>query len=183
MLPLDDPRWKRLAHRNWSEGRGAPDVAAELARLLKHPEDTNGFQELWPYLYSEGTLYPAAYAAVPYVLEIARRLPPYQRAEHLMLIGYAAVPEDASLSFLGDVSPLVELDYRQSLKAALPLLSETLLHPLDRDMLRFLLAALAGLKGHFPLQEALENLDCCPEYGEQIVAAEREGGPDNMPPA
>lgn len=82
MLPLDDPRWRGLDHRGRSHRAPAlfdleaPEVAVELAALLDDPSDLRRFQTLWPYLCSEGTSWPASHGAAPYVVEIARRLPP-----------------------------------------------------------------------------------------------------------
>src|SRR5262245_27039958 len=88
MLTLDDPRWKELNHRGWSRGTRycmdphAPSVPDELAKLLETPSDHGRFSSLWPYLCSEGTAWAAAYAAVPYAIEIAKRLPPTERFEY-----------------------------------------------------------------------------------------------------
>jgi len=93
MLRLDDPRWPDLNHRGWSAGRAssddpaAPFVPDELRHLLANPADRQRFTALWPYLYSEGTAWPAAYAAVPYLVEIARQLSPAKRVEHVYVVG------------------------------------------------------------------------------------------------
>src|SRR5215831_6469424 len=93
MLPLNDPRWKDLDHRNWRQGKpskwapDAPFVPAELAKLVDNPADLTRFSELWPWLCSEGTTYAAAYAAVPYFVEFARQLPPEQQFDYLCVIG------------------------------------------------------------------------------------------------
>lgn len=59
-------------HRNRSKGQGGPFVPDELRHLLAHPADGKRFDDLWPYLCSEGTAWPAAYAAAPYFVTIAR---------------------------------------------------------------------------------------------------------------
>jgi hypothetical protein len=88
-LPLNDPRRQEFAFRNAPTRRAAdqkprtPMVAAELAQLLENPADLERFRELWPELCSEGTAWAAAYAAVPYVVDLARRVPPEQRVEFL----------------------------------------------------------------------------------------------------
>src|ERR1035441_10002389 len=92
MLPLDDPRWPDLDHRGWSartlfSDRDAPFVPAELRHLLGNPTDRQRFTALWPYLCSEGTAWPVAYAAVPYLVEIARQLSPAERFEHVYVVG------------------------------------------------------------------------------------------------
>src|SRR6187551_2571495 len=93
MLPLDDPRWPDLYHQagtgqeQFKHDPDAPFVPDELRHLLANPDDLQRFRSLWPYLCSEGSTYPAAYAAVPYLIEIARRLPPAERTEYVVVIG------------------------------------------------------------------------------------------------
>jgi hypothetical protein len=69
VLTLDDPRWPSLDHRGWSDGGrsgddDAPFVPDELRYLQGNPTDRARFTALWPYLCSEDTAWPAAYAAV-----------------------------------------------------------------------------------------------------------------------
>jgi hypothetical protein len=191
MLPLDDPRWRELDHRNWSHGKpsarvpDAPFVPDELAKLLNNPADLERFNDLWPWLCSEGTSWPAAYAAVPYAVDLARRLPPDKRFEYLYFVGLVAIcsgPEQAeshsagSLIATGWIKPYLIAGYRQALAAALPLLGETLAVHHGTDETRYLLAAAAALKGHCKLGEVLNHMDCicgeCPKCGEQVYPDE-----------
>src|SRR5262249_40744604 len=129
MLRLDDPRWNKLNHRGWTDGARysmdpeAPYVPDELTKLLEDPSDIERFQSLWPYLCSEGTTWAAAYAAVPYVVEIAKRLSPAQRWEHLYVVGLIVICScpDCGESFT--IKPYLAKSYRQALTEALPLLA------------------------------------------------------------
>jgi hypothetical protein len=66
VLDLDDSRWMDLDHRNWSHGRRSSDdpdipfVPDELRLLTANPADRDRFEDLWPYLASEDTAWPAA---------------------------------------------------------------------------------------------------------------------------
>jgi hypothetical protein len=78
VLPLDDPRWRELSHRNWRKGSpvgdsDAPFVPDVLAKLYETPEDPGALAAL-AYLCSEGTTYAAAYAAIPHLVQIASTL-------------------------------------------------------------------------------------------------------------
>ena len=68
MLPLDDPRWKRL------EGgyRVRYDASAALVRL-EQGEDV--WKELWEELHHQGDIGEASYAAVPHLARIAAARP------------------------------------------------------------------------------------------------------------
>jgi hypothetical protein len=173
MLTLDDSRWLSLDHRNWSKGQGSPFVPDELGHLLAHPGDGQRFDDLWPYLCSEGTAWPAAYAAAPYLVTIARNLPASRREYYLYVVGlmvictgeYGMTPADLP----GDIADA----YRQVLPEALTLLAETLAaaeH--DQITTRYLLAATAALKGHPDYAEILNDLDVfaeCQSCGEPML--------------
>jgi hypothetical protein len=167
-LSLDDPRWRELQHRGGTIPE-TPDVPKELAWLLEHPEDQQRFNELWPDLCSEGTTWSAGYAAVPHVVEIARRLPPPLRTEHLLFVGFAAICERPDYGEGFQINEYLEPAYREALTQALPLLTDTLGCPHDEITTRYLLAALSALKGFRRLGAIIENLDAsltCPKCNE-----------------
>jgi hypothetical protein len=182
MLPLHDPRWKELNHRGWGNGArsehdpDAPFVPDELARLLADPARVDRFGSLWPYLCSEGTAWAAAYAAVPYAVELARQVVPEKRTEYLYFVGLVIMCScpQAGPSFV--IHPYLVNDYQQGLADALPLLAETLICQQDATDTRYLLAAAAALKGHPKLGTALNYLECicgkCPRCGEIVYPEE-----------
>lgn len=182
LLPLDDARWRELDHRNWRGGKrsdsapDAPFVPDELAELAKNPGDLERFGDLWPWLSSEGTTYAAAYAAIPYLVVFAERLPPEQRFEYLCVIG---IVEANSCPECGESFAIKEYllaGYRRALSKALALVGDTLgvLH--DACNTRYLLAAAAALKGHRKLARVLQHIDCicanCPKCGRAIYPEE-----------
>jgi hypothetical protein len=177
MLPLDDPRWPGLGHRNWSPGQqpgqdpGVPFVPEELRRLMSDPADFARFTDLWPYLCSEGTAWPAAYAAVPYLVELARRRTPPERGDYLYVVGLIVICSGA----YGQAAPGLPEDiaaaYRQALPEALSLITEQLATAQSLMDTRYLLAATAALKGFPEFGEFLNNLDAsleCQACGEII---------------
>jgi hypothetical protein len=69
MLSLDDPRWKRL-----KGGLGGKfDASVLLRRLYAGDDSEDTWNELSLQLHHQGDVYSAAYAAMPHLLEIARR--------------------------------------------------------------------------------------------------------------
>jgi len=173
MLTLEDPRWLSLDHRNRSKGEGDPFVPDELRHLLAHPADGERFDDLWPYLCSEGTAWPAAYAAAPYLVAIARGLPPAQRDYYLYVVGLTAICSGEYGQTPSDLPDDIADAYRQTLPEALTLLTETLAaaeH--DQITTRYLLAAVAALKGHPEYAEILNDLDVhaeCQSCGEPML--------------
>ena len=131
MLPLDDPRWYELAHRNWVNGSpvgdpDAPFVPEVLANLYEAPEDTQSFSQLWPYLCSEGTTYAAAYAAIPHILRIAAALPPVDRGEYLIFVGLALAHASPDAGEAYAIKPYLRADLDRAKQEALPFTLEGL---------------------------------------------------------
>lgn len=175
LLPLDDERWKNLAHRNWSHGKPsdwaphapfAPDV---LAKLVASPESSELFSDLWPWLCSEGTAWPAAHAVVPYAVMLASRVPPEKRFEYLFFVGLVA---HCTASESSGIEPFLKRDYDEALRLALSLVADTLSVKHNQTETRYLLSTIAALKGHYRLADVLENLDCvhgeCSKCGELV---------------
>lgn len=165
MLPLADPRWLDLDHRGWSAGRRSeldretPFVPDELHHLLANPGDQQRFTSLWPYLCSEGTAWPAAYAAVPYLVEVARQLPPAERTDHVYVIGLIVMCSGPYGTTPAELPDDIATAYLHALPQALTLLTETLSTPHDLVMTQYLLAAAAALKGHVTLAHVLDELE------------------------
>lgn len=137
MLPLDDPRWRDLNHRSWSQGHPvdsmSPFVPDELAALDANPADFERFNALWPYLSSEGTTWAAAYAAAPYLVCFARRLPVERRTMYLIVLGLIeadSCPNSEKRSFA--IECYLEAGYRRALAEAMSLLAESLTGPFHK---------------------------------------------------
>ncbi len=176
MISLDDPRWPELDHRGWSKGQGtqdAPFVPDELRYLVDHPTDGERFNDLWPYLCSEGTAWPAAYAAVPHLVTLARGLSPAERDDYLYVVGLVAMCSSERGETSAGLPDDIADAYRHALPEALTLLAETLAtaeH--DQIATRDLLAAMAALKGHSEYAEILNELDVyaeCQSCGEPML--------------
>lgn len=182
LLPLNDPRWKELCHRNWSNGQpsawapDAPFVPNILAELVEHPAGTQLFSELWPWLCSEGTAWAASYATVPYAVDFARRVSPVQRLEYLLFVGLVAQCSCPQSGPSYEIKDYVAADYKEALQLAIPLLADTLPLAHDQTETRYILSAIAALKGHPKLADVLEHIDCihgqCEQCGRSVYPDE-----------
>jgi hypothetical protein len=143
------------------EPRLVPDA---LRRVVGNPADSAGFDDLWPYLCSEGTTWDAAYAATPYLVDIAGRVEPGVAAHYLTVVGLVVACGSPS-----DVPDDLRADYDRALAAALPLATARLADCPDDETLRYLLATVAALRGRDDLAEVLQNIETvsaeCPECG------------------
>jgi len=167
MLPLDDPLWRELDHRGWANnaaypaGSDSPFIPTQLAALLANPHDRERFGNLWPFLCSEGTTWDAAFAAAPYIVEVAAQLEPSERFEHLYVIGLMVMcmPTWDLSRWEGHIPDELKEPFRAAVAKALRLLTETLLEPLDRMALQYSLAAVAALKGEGKLANTIDAID------------------------
>ena len=121
--------------------------------------DRQRFWTLWPYLCSEGTAWPAAYAAVPYLVAVARRLRPEERGDYLYIVGLVVMCSGPYGTTPEDLPDDIAAGYCQALPEALSLVTQQLATPHGHVDTLYLLAATAALKGHTDLAETLNNLD------------------------
>ena len=117
MLALDDERWKDLPHRGWSKGKrskldpDAPFIPDELKKLIDDPKDFKTLRYISPYLCSEGTTWDAAFAAIPYLVELAKRLSPKERLDYLIFLGFMVIDAGSS----ENVEDFFREDYEKAL--------------------------------------------------------------------
>lgn len=164
-LPLDDPMWATLQHRGGTGPTDEVDVAAELAALLAEPRDVERFKDLWPYLASEDTTWPAAWAALPYVVDLAAAQPADDRAEALSVIGLILTggrPSEIPEALAGAA--------RAALRRTYALIGDALPH-LDSSDLAYVLGTIAALRGNSDLALVLQGgpLEAtCDECGAEV---------------
>lgn len=156
-----------LPHRNGS----GEHVARVLAHLVDHPDDRSAFLDLSPYLASEDTAWPAAYAAVPHLLDIAAKASSAEgRWDYLYRIGYIEMCDPARNSVPESVAEVVQAAYRCCLGTALKMLLQTLAELEDNTNLHYSLAALAALEGNRSLALVINHLHMgCPHCGEDLL--------------
>lgn len=118
---------------------------------------------------SEGTTYEAAFAAAPYLVELARRAPADESVDYLVVLGL--IETDAG-TVPGDLEPAYEKALSDGLALALTRLSDC---PTDHE-LRYLLGTVAALRGRTDLAAVLQNLDAvstaCPGCGSEVFPHE-----------
>jgi hypothetical protein len=144
------------------------------------------FNDEWPELSSENTTWSAAYAAMPYLVRAAAQVPPIERFDYAIVLGF--IVRDQVLcdpaSPMG-LRPYLADSFRASIAPALRLASEVLSLPLPGEReLRYGLMAVAALQGYRVLAECIDRLDdaeLCPHYAESLAEqsqAEPGAAPD-----
>ena len=151
---LSEIDWSSLSARNGD----ASFVMKELAALYQDPNDTDRFNRLWPELCSEGTTWSSAYAAAPFILELARKTDSKPRFTYLYVLSLFRQCE-------------FRRSYELALKSALPLLAEISDHDFGSDTSYFL-SAIATFKGQIQLASCIERIAAedykCPECQELL---------------
>lgn len=156
-LSLDSKRWAELQHA-YGAGENIPPLLYEL--LAKPDPKSSRFEQLWQDIWNilchQGTVGSASYAAVPYVVQAASSLAPFERLEYLHFIGHVEVfrasgPEQNIPDFLQEA-------YFAAHQQAVALALESLQEDWPEDELQILLSTLAILKGKQPLGAAIGRL-------------------------
>lgn len=163
MLPLTDERWADL----WCRESTAEGLPAQINYLLLRPDDRKSFDKLCDSVCSDGTTWSAGFAAAPYIVEMARRLPPSQRLNALIEIGLivtCACHGSTDVHYL--LEPFLSDSFHQAVSDCLPLLAETLQCGLEEKDILSLVFCVAALKGHVRLAEVISELESCPHCSE-----------------
>ena len=153
MLLLDDPRWNQLKS---TYGTGAT-VAQLISRASADAPLDDWYDSLFQELLHQYTLSPVAYAAVPHLVDIAKRRPDARK--HLMVLIGACYAHSSDSG--GPRVPFsLQQDWLAARTSAVPIMLEVLEDPqLDEEDIRYLLSSLAALKGQYELSIAIETLD------------------------
>ena len=145
MLPFSSARWREL-HQATGTAKDIPGLLAHapVERRPSHRPDTIWF-ELWSALCHQGAAYSASYAAVPYLVRIAK-LPAFRfRYDPLLLI---ASIELARLEHRGPVIPEdLEADYAGAVAEAKDLAQAAAAQAWDQDSLIAFAGSAAALQG------------------------------------
>jgi pimeloyl-ACP methyl ester carboxylesterase len=134
----------------------------QIAYLLEHPDDIEALGYLNNAACSDGMAWSGGFAAMPYLVQVAGKLPPAKRRDVLATIGWivtaAAFESDDAHAKL---EPYLEESYHQAISDCQPLLAEALqCEQGDREFAGLLFTA-AALNGHPQLAAVLANLDSC----------------------
>lgn len=171
-LPLDSPRWSQL----WTRmGPGAYPVPQALRELGDNPSDLDLFREMWAEICCEETTYDAAFAATPYLMDYAARLESPEAEEYLIVVGLIA-------TYASDVPSDLEPAFRSAMRRGLALTLERLEACRTNADLRYLLGAVAALRGRTDLAAILQDLDAiqesCPSCGTVVHPSELQAAID-----
>ncbi len=157
MLQFDDPRWTELCA---SSNGNANWLRQWLGQLLDRPDDLNLFGEDCWSLCSQEVTWAPAFAAAPYLVEIARRAGPTARLHHICFLGavvmYRVPPGEAEPC--SACPPELEAEFRGAIAEAAEMATELMPHATEERDVRCLLAAIAAFKGYDCLARGIVNL-------------------------
>ena len=166
MIALTDPKWLEL-RGNFSNGI---QIAELLSKAQANLPTGEWYEDLFQGLCHQDTVSEAAYAAAPYLVEIAE-MPNAPRLKLLVLLGAcymnsgSPIPTDKEESWHPpaqktiQLTPELEEEWHASARKAIPLLVELSAVPQPELELRYLFASLAAFQGYQWLAKRLETLD------------------------
>ena len=157
MLDLNSPLWKELTHAYGS----AANIPALLEQLKtagpQNDYDDEPWFSLWSSLCHQYDVYTASYAALPQIIIIAGSRPARERLDHFFL---AASIE--AFRHLDDAPPIpakLQKAYQQAIAQASKLILDCLELEWQETEYQILLGALAAVRGHPVLGNAIFDLD------------------------
>jgi hypothetical protein len=138
VLELDSPRWSQLRHA-YGPATNTPSVL----RRIYAGADEHAWEELFGAVVHQGSVSPAAYAALPHVVAAAEARRPSERIMFLVFAGSVAEGIDAE-----PVPADLISDYETAVVRARSMALEVLRgHHLPEADVIYLLAAVAALHG------------------------------------
>lgn len=153
MIPLDSPRWRSLED---AYGEASP-VADLLEELASGQTSEDFWSDLTSRICHQYSVYTGTFAAVPHLVEFARTAAQSERTHALVLVGLAEAC--AHLDDAPDIPKDLEFSYRRALREAIPLLTACLGSELSENTFRYVISALAALRGFLDLSFVLEAID------------------------
>jgi hypothetical protein len=174
MLALDDPRWAELEHAYGP----AADTPKLLARVVRKPTDKRAWSELFGSICHQGSAYPASYAAVPHIVEIAAHASPQER--------FSALDLAAAIAMAPDETPPPELaaEFRAAVARIPALAEESLAARVSDEEAGYLLVAMAS--GHgcaraaFLIESYVSESDLLLRCPEDDCAVEISASPQQL---
>lgn len=151
-LPLDPAFWSSLTH---AHGR-ADDVPSMLRTLETARSGVDrdlAWEQLWSSLCHQGMIYSASYAAVPFVVDLARERPPSEQLLFWIFVATIAAEGEAS-----DIPRALHGAYQAALVRARATVEASDWSRLDADERPWLVSALANLQGERAVARAVEGL-------------------------
>jgi hypothetical protein len=163
-VPLESSRWKSL--KSYGDPGEIPCLIRQLQQMTD-PGTIDRLSDLQDYIYQQYVSSEAAYAVVPWLVEIGSRLGSEQDPYIWILIGHIA----ATSNIVGDPAPMDLLpDFRAALAAAEPMCLNMLLNG-GWDLLGtyYLATAATAMAGNAVGKLAMDNLSPKPKYGESFA--------------
>jgi hypothetical protein len=156
MLNLDSDRWNELSHA-YGRAFDIPDILRQLLETVEEGVHTDTWFYLWNALCQQSDVYPASYAAVPYIVDYAAGCSLGERTRGIHFAasveGYRHRPDAPAIPY-----DLVEA-YDRAIRRLPDLVCMSSHEPWDQDTTQVMIAALAIAKGYSRLGLATMELE------------------------
>lgn len=150
MLGLDNPRWNELDN-GYDTFYSTQDFLRRL--WAESPNMSPGeWANFLGSLCGAEQVFPASFAAIPHVIEVAKLRKPQERPLFMLAV---CLVEGNRLRNKTPIPQDLEEAYRQAIEATLPLLLECLALDWESENLRILMATLAAIRGKLKIVAVL----------------------------
>lgn len=150
MLKLDNPRWNELDNA-YDTFYSTQDFLSQL--WTDDPGiSTREWYDFLGSLCGTEQVFPASFAAIPHVIEVAKLRKPQERPMFMLAVCFV---EGNRLRNKTPIPQDLEEAYWQAIEATLPLLLECLTLDWESENLRILMATLATIRGKLKIAAVL----------------------------
>jgi hypothetical protein len=156
MLSLESPRWAELT-QSYGSGEDVPRLLGALGTIPEPEARAEVWFALWRMLCRPDAVYTAAYAAAPYLIDIAADLQLLERVEAIHFVSRIELMRrtPGAPSVPGDLLA----DYAEAVEALPALVAGAIDEPWSSDVAQILAAALLIGKRQGALGRAILELD------------------------
>jgi hypothetical protein len=155
MLKLDDPRWADLNHA-YGSAADIPSFLSQLNGLPASDGNDEPWFTLWSSLAHQGDVYPATFAAVPYIVRALATNPAKASYTYFQFPAWVEIcRKRKAISVPDDLAAA----YFEALNELPSLVAAAASRDWDSDFLPCALSAIAAAKGQTDVAEAVLELN------------------------
>ncbi|WP_218188457.1 hypothetical protein [Desulfosarcina cetonica] len=155
MLSLDSPKWSELKHA-YGFASDIPALLRQLESLPSSEGNDEPWFSLWSALAHQGDVYPASFAAVPYVVNAISKSPLKAGFTYFQFPAWVEICRKKNSV---PIPEELEADYFIALKQLPQLVAEASGREWDDTFLACALSVIAAAKGFHNIAEAVLEID------------------------
>jgi len=163
MLSLDSQKWSELKHA-YGVASDIPTLLRQLDDLPTSDNENEPWFSLWSSLAHQGDVYPASFAAVPYVVRALKQDPIKADFSYFQFPAWVEVCRQKNAV---KIPKELEKPYFDALSELPSLVAKAAVREWDANFLSCALSAIAAAKGFGGVAEAVQEIN--PEVAKEFM--------------